>query len=117
MRNSKSLRIAQEEYERGRLSDQQKLTDQQRQQILKLAGDFPRLWRDPKTSHRDRKRMVRLLLEDVTLKRNGRAVGVHLRFKGGAIKELHLPLPLPAWEARKTNIRTRSEGERTVGEL
>jgi hypothetical protein len=98
----KILAQAQEEYERGRLSDQQKLTDQQRQQILKLAGDFPRLWRDPKTSHRDRKRMARLLLEDVTLKRNGRAVGVHLRFKGGAIKELHLPLPLPAWEARKT---------------
>jgi len=101
----KILAQAQEEYERGRLSDQQKLTDQQRQQILKLAGDFPRLWRDPKTSHRDRKRMVRLLLEDVTLKRNGRAVGVHLRFKGGAIKELHLPLPLPAWEARKTNVQ------------
>lgn len=98
----KILAQAQEEYERGRLSDQQKLTDHQRQQILKLAEDFPRLWRDPKTSHRDRKRMVRLLVEDVTLKRNGRGVGVHLRFKGGAIKELHLPVPLPAWEARKT---------------
>jgi DNA invertase Pin-like site-specific DNA recombinase len=102
-----------EEYERGRLSDQQKLTDQQRQQILKLAEDFPRLWNDPKTSHRDRKRMVRLLVEDVTLKRSGRGVGVHLRFKGGAIKELHLPLPLPAWEARKT----KSEIVQKVNEL
>ncbi len=98
----KILAQAQEEYERGRLNDQQKLTDEQRQQILKLAEDFPRLWHDPKTSHRDRKRMVRLLVEDATLKRSGRGVGVHLRFKGGAIKELHLPLPLPAWEARKT---------------
>jgi DNA invertase Pin-like site-specific DNA recombinase len=96
------LATAQEEYERGRLSDRQKLTDDQRQQILKLAEDFPRLWHDPKTSHRDRKRMVRLLVEDVTLKRSESGVGVHLRFKGGAIKELHLPSPLPAWEARKT---------------
>jgi DNA invertase Pin-like site-specific DNA recombinase len=98
----KVLAQAQEDYERSRLSDQQKLTDEQRQQILKLAEDFPRLWHDPKTSHRDRKRMVRLLVEDVTLKRNGCSVGVHIRFKGGAIRELHLPEPLPAWEARKT---------------
>jgi hypothetical protein len=109
----KVLAHTQEEYERGRLSDQHKLTDQQRQQILKLAEDFPRLWNDPKTSHRDRKRMVRLLVEDVTLKRSGRGVGVHLRFKGGAIKELHLSLPLPAWEARKT----KSELVQKVNEL
>lgn len=109
----KILAQAQEEYERGRLSDQQKLTDEQRQQILKLTEDFPRLWHDPQTSHRDRKRMVRLLVEDVTLKRNGRGVGVHLRFKGGAIQELHLPLPLPAWEARKT----KSEIVQKVNEL
>jgi hypothetical protein len=47
--------------------------------------------------------MVRLLVEDVTLKRGEHGIGVHLRFKGGAIKELHLPLPVPAWAARKTN--------------
>lgn len=109
----KVLAQAQEEYERGHLSDQQKLSDDQRQQILKLAEDFPRLWHDPKTYHRDRKRMVRLLVEDVTLKRSGRRVGVHLRFKGGANKELQLPLPLPAWEARKT----KPEIVRKVNEL
>lgn len=109
----KILAQAQEECERGRLSDQQKLTDEQRQQILKLAEDFPRLWHDPKTSHRDRKRMVRLLLEDVTLKRSDHGVGIHIRFKGGAIKELHSPLPLPAWEARKT----KSEIVQQVNEL
>lgn len=109
----KILSQAQEEYERGRLSDQQKLTEEQRQQILKLAEDFPRLWHNAKTSYRDRKRMVRLLVEDVTLKRNGRCVGIHLRFKGGAIKELHVPLPLPMWEVRKT----KSEIVQKVNEL
>jgi len=109
----KILAQAQEECERGRLSDQQKLTDEQRQQILKLAENFPRLWHDPRTAHRDRKRMVRLLVEDVTLKRSGHGVGIQLRFKGGAIKELHLPLPLPAWEARKT----KSEIVQKVNEL
>ena len=109
----KTLTNAQAEYERGHLGDQQKLTAEQRQQILKLAEDFPRLWHNPKTSHRDRKRMVRLLVEDVTLKRGEGRVGVHLRFKGGAIKELHLPLPLPAWKLRKT----KSEIVRLVNEL
>jgi len=111
----KVLTQAQEEYERGRLSDQQKLTEEQRRQILKLAEDFPRLWNDPKTSHRDRKRMVRLLVEDVTLKRGEHGIGVHLRFKGGAIKELQLPLPVPAWAARKTNAEIVQQVNELLG--
>ena len=38
--------------------------------MLALASDFPRLWADPKTPNRERKRMARLLLEDVTLRRD-----------------------------------------------
>ena len=37
-------------------------------------ADFPRLWRDPRTPDRERKRMVRLLLEDVTLLKGERLV-------------------------------------------
>jgi hypothetical protein len=43
------------------------LEEDNRQRILALAIDFPRLWRDPETPARERKRMVRLLIEDVTL--------------------------------------------------
>jgi hypothetical protein len=39
---------------------------EQRQRILALATDFPRLGQAPGTPHRERKRMV-CLLEDVTL--------------------------------------------------
>lgn len=38
-----------------------------REKITALAADFPRLWNDPATPMRERKRMVRLLLTDVTL--------------------------------------------------
>ena len=38
-----------------------------RARILALATDFPRLWHDPHTPDRERKRMVRLLIDDVTL--------------------------------------------------
>ena len=60
---------AQEEYERGRQRDGCVLEAAQREAILSLATDFPRLWQDPGTPDRERKRMVRLLIEDVTLLR------------------------------------------------
>ena len=60
--------------------------------MLALARDFPRLSQDPNTPDRERKRVVRLLLEDVTLtKRDNITLGV--RFKGGATTVLTIPLP------------------------
>ena len=70
------------------------LDEQQQKRILALASDFPRLWSDPKVPDRERKRIVRLLLEDVTLIK-GQELTAHLRFRGGATRTLVLPLPLP----------------------
>jgi DNA invertase Pin-like site-specific DNA recombinase len=101
--NSK-LRIVieeQEDYERQRVADERTLTAEQQEKILSLATDFPKLWNDKKTPDREKKRMVRLLLEDVTLVRNEHIL-VNIRFKGGAIKTLTLPIPLSAFMARKT---------------
>jgi len=97
----RALTEAQQQYERARQADRAELSDDQRQKILALATDFPRLWRDPKTPQRERKRMIRLLLEDVTLIKN-KQITVHIRFKGGATKTLTLPLPRPAWETWQT---------------
>ena len=90
----RTLNAVQEEYERRLKADRIPLDDQQQKQILALATDFPRLWCDPKTPQRERKRMLRLLLEDVTLIKD-KQVTVHVRFKGGAVKTLTLPRPLP----------------------
>ena len=92
---------AREQYEKRREEDRAELTEEQRARIAAVATDFPALWRDPKTPHRERKRMVRLLLEDVTLIR-GDAITVHVRFKGGATQSLSLPLPPSAWQMRQT---------------
>jgi hypothetical protein len=46
--------------------------------------------------------MARLLLEDVTLRREEEVL-VQVRFKGGATRELRLPLPQRAWEMTQTN--------------
>src|SRR4029077_614564 len=57
----RQLEQAREEYEKQRESGQRIITQHQKAQILALAEDFPRLWKDPGTSDRDRKRMARLI--------------------------------------------------------
>jgi DNA invertase Pin-like site-specific DNA recombinase len=97
----RALNEAQQEYERLRQTDQLAVDEAQRARIAALAADFPRLWQDPKTPDREKKRMVRLLVEDVTLRKDEQ-IHVHIRFKGGALKSLSLPLPLSAPYLRKT---------------
>ena len=77
------------------------LSQEKREQILALATDFPRLWNDPKTPMRERKRMVRLLIEDVTLTKADE-ITAGVRFRGGAIQSLTLPLAKPSWKIRQT---------------
>ncbi len=97
----RALTQAQQEYEKHRQTDQHKLSEEQRAQVLNLACDFPKLWQSPTTTDKDRKRMARLLLEDVTLLR-GQDLSVQVRFKGGATRCLNLPLPLRGGQARLT---------------
>jgi len=98
----RALAQTQEEYERGCQQDRALLNDDHRERILALATNFPLLWRDPKTPQRERKRMLRLLIEDVTLIR-GEQITMHVRFKGGATATKTLPLPQRVWETWTTD--------------
>jgi DNA invertase Pin-like site-specific DNA recombinase len=103
---------AQEHYDKQRESETG-LDDQQRAAILALAKDFPRLWNDPHTADRERKRMARLLIADVTLLRETE-VRAQVRFHGGATHTLHLPLPKPAWLLRQTSATVVAEIDRLL---
>jgi DNA invertase Pin-like site-specific DNA recombinase len=107
------LAQAKDDYEAQRRLDSAQLTEEQKTKILALAADFPRLWQSPTTTDRDRKRMARLLLEDVTLRRDQEIV-VQIRFKGGATQELRLPLPKSAWALRKTKPEIIAEMDRLL---
>jgi len=98
----RSLAQAREEAERQRAADRMTLEQATEARIRTLAEDFAVVWNDPATSHRDRKRIARLLIEDVTLLKNDR-LHVHIRFKGGATESLVLPLPANAWLRRLTH--------------
>ena len=110
----RALNAAQQQYEEQRQNDRVSLGEQQRASIAALAHDFPRIWQNPKTPDRERKRLMRLLLEDVTLIRNNDEITAHVRFKGGITKMLTLPRPLNSWEARKTPPEVVTEVDRLL---
>ena len=67
------------------------VTADQREQVLALAGDLPRLWHAPETSAKDKKRILQLLLKDITVEKAERYQAVlHIRWHGGLRKAFYL---------------------------
>jgi len=97
----RALAEAEDSYDRERLADQQLLGESRRQELFSLVKDFPAVWNDPATPHRERKRMLGLLVEDVTLVKDAE-IHVQVRFRGGTTTTLKLPLPRNAWQLLKT---------------
>src|SRR3989441_789032 len=81
----------QEEAHKQQEKEQRRLSTLEQQAIANLVADFPRVWHDERTLDRDRQRMVRLLLEDVTL-RQDEMITAQVRFKGGATQTITLPI-------------------------
>jgi DNA invertase Pin-like site-specific DNA recombinase len=104
----RSLAAAQEEYQHQCTTDRRAVDAHERERILALATDFPTVWSDPHTPHRERKRMLALLIEDVTLIKQ-RQITVAIRFRGGATTTLTLPRPLTAQQLRATHAEVRAE--------
>jgi DNA invertase Pin-like site-specific DNA recombinase len=107
------LKNAQEEYERQGQSDRSVIDAEHRERILALATDFPKLWENPNTAARERKRIVRLMLEDVTLIKD-KEITAHVRFKGGATRTISIPRPLTAAEMWKTSPEIVAEIDRLL---
>ena len=75
-------------------------TPEQKAKALALARDLPRLWRAPTTQAKDRKRMLRLLIRDITVEKlpAQRQVILHVRWQGGACTDTTVSLPAPIAE-------------------
>jgi len=99
----RGLAKAREDYERQRKTEQLELTDEAAARVRALATDFPRLWSEPTTPARERKRMVRLIIDDVTLTKGAEEVTLQVRLRGGATRTVKVPRSLAAWETRKTS--------------
>jgi DNA invertase Pin-like site-specific DNA recombinase len=97
----RTLDSLQQEHERQRKADQGLLSEEARSQILALSADFPRVWNDERTAPLERKRMVALLIEDITLLR-AHDISINVRFRGGQTTRLTVPRPVPMAVIRKT---------------
>ncbi|BCH19120.1 recombinase family protein [Mesorhizobium sp. L-2-11] len=89
-----------EDYERRAPEEAAALDTEMRQRILDLAEQFPRIWSDPRVDVRERKRILRLLIADVTLIKADK-ITVHVSLSGGATRSLTLDRPLPIAQIRK----------------
>jgi DNA invertase Pin-like site-specific DNA recombinase len=71
------------------------ITAEQKRQIVELAGNFPELWAASTTTPRDRKRMLRLLVRDITVTKSDepKIIRLHIRWQGGETETLQVHLP------------------------
>ncbi len=88
------------DYERRSRERATSLNAETRRRILELAEQFPRVWHDPRVDARERKRILRLLIDDVTLVK-AETITAHVRLSGGATRTLVLDRPRPIAQIRK----------------
>jgi hypothetical protein len=109
----RALQTAREDYDRASAAATATLTDELKDRIHSLATDFPALWSNPSTAQRDRKRMVRLLVDDVTPHKTDR-IHLHVRFRGGQTTSLAVAIPPKAWQVRQTHPDTLATLDRLL---
>jgi DNA invertase Pin-like site-specific DNA recombinase len=76
-----------------------------REVLAALARDLPCLWAAPSTSPRDRKRLLRTLVADVTLTSQAGAntVRIGIRWRAGAVEELTILRPALLYQHHRTD--------------
>jgi excisionase family DNA binding protein len=75
-----------------------------RAELEKLAADLPGLWQAPTTSNKDRKRLLRTLIADITLlpETDLARARIGIRWHTGAADELVVDRPLPPGPAKRS---------------
>jgi DNA invertase Pin-like site-specific DNA recombinase len=86
----------------------QVVTTEQKVEVMALARELPRLWNAPSTSAKDRKRMLRLLIKDITVEKRlaPKQAVLHIRWHGGACSDATIELPLPLADRVRCPERT-----------
>jgi len=112
LRELEEARTIEEHYNQ---SDQHQVSTEERAEIEEIPERFRQFWIDPKTTTRERKRAVRLVIEDVTVHKAEQIIA-HIRFKGGATQTITVPLPPPFAQSRLTAPETLTVMDRLLEE-
>jgi DNA invertase Pin-like site-specific DNA recombinase len=108
----RQLEAARAELTRREQQRPRALRAKERSAIRSLGSDLKSVWSAPTTSDRDRKELLRALLEEVivALQRDEFRVHLTMRWRGGAITQLDVPIP----RCQPMGLRT---GEDTISLL
>ena len=111
----RALADTREERERARKQDRVVLDEAVRQRLVAMTTDFRKLWDDPSTPNRERKRLLAYIIEDATLiKIPGEGITkIQVRFKGGKTEMLTTRNP----KSSAQQIRTMPEVVELVNQL
>jgi DNA invertase Pin-like site-specific DNA recombinase len=71
------------------------VTEEQKAELRALARDLPRLWKASTTKPKDRKRILRLLIQDITVEKlsTPKQIVLHVRWQGGATEDIPITVP------------------------
>ena len=116
-------RQVRDDYDRFLREQPPQLSQQERARIAALSSDLPALWHDPGTTHRDRKEIIRHLVEKVVVhgKADSEYVDVTIHWQGGFLSQHEVLRPVRSYEQLRDfdqfmdRITTlRGEGKTTV---
>ena len=104
----RELGEAEAEMDRRQRQRPRRLSDDERAALLALGRDVRHVWSAPTTTERDRKDLLRTLLEEVTfvVERAEYRARLAIRWRGGDISRLEVPLPRSNPATRKTDEET-----------
>jgi DNA invertase Pin-like site-specific DNA recombinase len=103
----RELATAEAELRRREQARPRDLSPEQRQRLTALATDLPRVWAAPTTPARERKELLRTLLDEVivTVERAASRAQLTLRWRGGTVTTRDVDLP----RSHPPRIRTDEE--------
>lgn len=104
----RQLQAAETELSHYREQRSRTLSTQERDAILHLGTDLNCVWSAPTTTDRDRKQLLRTLLEEVIIAvhREDQHAHLTLRWRGGLISDLDVELPRSTPSPTRTNEET-----------
>lgn len=95
-----NLQELEQEYAAARRSDLAPLTPAEQQAVRQLADDLPTVWHAPTTTPVDRKRLVRLAIQEVTVavvEQAPRTAAVRILWSGGVVTTHTVSCPPLGW--------------------
>ncbi|NWJ47134.1 MAG: recombinase family protein [Chloroflexi bacterium] len=111
----RDLASAQQALAQQQQQQESEVSRKESEQMSQMLEQFPRFWNDPTTPVRERKRILRLVVSDVTVLKTT-CLTAHIRFVGGATRSIEVALPPAFAQSRLTPVQTLAEIDRLLND-